>query len=169
MRTRLGSLLIVATLTATLTACGGGGGKITIGKAGDAPATTTGTVDDGSTDDTTTDDGSTDDTTGMTIPDMGTLPTGSEFGDCVELTSALAALASAMSGATIPPETQQQIDDVKSSLPDDVEKDFNTLVEGYKKFGEGDIIEAGRVMSTPEFQAASDRMTAYIEKACAAG
>ena len=123
-------------------------------------ATTGSGSDDGSADDSTTEVPAVDG-----IPDLGDLG-GEEFGACIELTSALSAMAGAMSGMEIPPEAQQQIDDVKANLPDDVEKDFEIIVDGYKKFGEGDIAAASEAMSSPEFTKASDNMTKYIEEAC---
>lgn len=171
MRTRLGSLLVAVTIAAALTACGGGDGKITIGKAGDPPVTSSedSTADDTTTDDTTPGDATTDDTVMEdfgTIPDIGDLPGNIEA--CVELATAMSSMAGSITGQSIPQESQDRIDEIKASLPDDVRDAVETVVSAYEKVGEagGDFMEAADAVSSPEFEAATNRLSEYLAANC---
>lgn len=164
------SLTIVAALAVALTACSGGDGKITIGKASEAPVTTETTGE--TTEDTTVDTTPPEEATGdVSIPDMGTIPEGlpEDMAKCAELATAMSSMAMSAVGSPIPEETKAQIEQIRADLPDDIAKDLDTLVDAYTKLSEagGDISKAAEAMSGPEFSAATDRLSAYFQQSCA--
>lgn len=169
-RLALSSLLLAA---AALTACGGGGGKITLGAPGDEIATTAPSADPGTetesssdapsetvTDDTTVDPGTTDTDTDAAAPDLE---------KCEEVTGSLTDLTNTIGGGPLSDAQKAQLDKVKGEMPDDIRADFELLEDGYSAIAGGDIgdmMEAGSKLSSPEFEAALERITQYVTDIC---
>ena len=169
MHTRLGSILIVASLAVALTGCSDGGGKITIGASSKSPTTAV------AADETTVDSGDSGDAPSGTIPgssgetvpeDLGTLPSGID--KCVALGQALSSLAASATGQSIPDSSKQEIEDAKSSLPENIQADVDIVVNAYEKLGTsgGDISKAAEAVSSPEFTKATDELQTYISGNC---
>ena len=53
------------------------------------------------------------------------------------------------------------------SLPDEVRADLDTLISAYEKLSSsGDISEAAGAVNSPEFTAASERLSTYFQNSC---
>lgn len=174
MSSRLITLVTILSLTVGAVACGSESGEITLsGSSGDSPTTTSksGTPgtdgDSGKDEDTDSGNGSSGAT--PTIPGLDDIPgMDSEFGECIQLSAALATITASMAGEVPDGATREELDKVKAALPAQIRKDFETIAKGYAKFADGDIVAAGTYMNSKEFTDASERVTAYTEKVCSA-
>ncbi|HQF94269.1 MAG TPA: hypothetical protein PLS46_08925 [Microthrixaceae bacterium] len=170
MRARHLAPLLIAVLA--LSACGGGGGKITIGEAASgAPATTAGNddsaatideaTDDALTDDALTDDTMADDTTPAESSDGGVEP---NMDKCIEVSEAFSSIAGSASDMT-PEGAQAALDKMKEVLPSDLRDDIQTMVDVYAS-SPSDI---GEAVSSQDFIDANNAVTDYLAQICGAG
>lgn len=165
MRARHLAPLLIAVIA--LSACGGGGGKITIGEAASgAPATTAGDDDsaatiDEATDDALTDDTMADDTTPAESSDGGVEP---NMDKCIEVSEAFSSIAGSASDMT-PDGAQAALDKMKEVLPSDLRDDIQTMVDVYAS-NPSDI---GEAVSSQDFIDANNAVTDYLAQICGAG
>ena len=177
MRSRILSALVVACLaTFLLAGCGDDSGEASGGNSTKELASTPGSGDSGS--DAGSDSGSSGDDSDVTIPNMddledlanGSIPDLSEFGDlgdCMSQATAYASLAmSALGGDDAGASAEAALEQMKSSLPEDLRDDIELLGAAYKKVAEDGFIKGGEAMDTPEFQEADANISAYFEETC---
>lgn len=157
MRARIVTLLTVTALGGLLTACGGGG-KITIGDAADGPPPTVAPDAGGGGG-----GGGGGETTG-TIPDFGSVDD-----ECLQASTAFAAMTAGLTGQDLPPEAQEQIEAARDSLPDDIRDDYDVFVEAFRKLETDGLIAAGEALASEEIQTAGDNISKYIDEVCGTG
>jgi len=129
-----------------------------------AGSTTTDSQDDDDGDETTTtrrSSGTTDDD--GSGPDIGDLPV---LGDCLEVSLAYAGLflGSAFASDEDKAELEQQLDEIKGQVPEDIQDDMDTIANGMAN-ADG-IIELGEFLDSDEYKEADANIKAYFETTC---
>lgn len=148
MRARAVALLTLTALSGLLAACGGGG-SITIGDAADGPPPT---AADGST-------GS--GKPSNTIPDIGD--------ECLQASTAFAAMTAGMTGQDLPPEAEAQIEAARDSLPDDIRDDYDVFIDAFRTIESEGLVAAGEKLASKDVQTAGENISKYIDEVCNTG
>lgn len=153
MRVRIVTLLTLTALAGLLSACGGGG-SITIGDAADGPPPT---VADGSAG-------------GGSGEPSDTMPDITDIADeCLQASTAFAAMTAGLTGQDLPPESQAQIEAARDSLPDDIRDDYDVFVEAFEKLETEGLAAAGEALASQDIQTAGDNISKYIDEVCNTG
>jgi hypothetical protein len=167
------AILAVGALSLTFTACGDDDGPGALGTGGDTSA---------------------DDASGDAGDDSGDdvdLPSNDELEDladmagvdeaCLGAIYVSAGIFGAFTDEASAKEAEQYFEEAKGNLPDDIRDDFEVVADGMKKYGEvladhdydftkamsdPDVQSALEDLDTPEFQAASDNVNAWLEENC---
>jgi hypothetical protein len=165
--------LLTATLAATalfgLVACGSdsksSGGGDTASQSTDASDDTSG----GGSDDTTGGGGA------ITVP-----PVAGVTAECQAIVNAMSGAAAAFSGQGDAAQTKAMFAALEGAMPDELKDDARIFAEAYGKYfdlltalddpskamSDPEVLAAMQAIGTPEVQAATDNISAYMDEAC---
>lgn len=159
---RIATVLAALVAALALVAAGCGGGSEEAGEDTDTTAVTETTTDETTTDETTTDEGTTDDGgfSGVLADE-----------DCLALAAAGASFAQAFATGTGSSEDAEELEELASKVPDEIEDDVRTLAEAYAKYAAElkDIgIDTGQTPTAEQLQALQAALASFDQQAVTA-
>lgn len=167
MRSRTLTTFAPLLLALALTACGGGGGTITLGAPGQ-PSATTDSSDPGATatDDPAADPAADQATTEDTVlgEDGAAAPGGTDLDKCLAIGKAFSGIAGS-AGSMSPDEAQAAVGKMKSLLPPELSDDIQTMIDVYA----ADPSKVADAASSKAFLDANTAVTNYLTQICGAG
>lgn len=112
------------------------------------------------------DSGSEGDGGDTSVPDLSDL---GNMGECLEIAGTWANIAlAALGGPEDAERAREQAEDLKSSLPEDLHDDIDTVADGFATVAEEGIMNS-EALESPEFEKANDAIDQYLTETCGGG
>lgn len=95
---------------------------------------------------------------------------GEDAGDCLEVSLTYASIylsALGLASDADRQELQDQVDQIKGQVPEDIQDDMQTIADGIAN-ADG-LVEVGEFFDSEEYQQADENITRYLEETCPTG
>jgi len=103
-----------------------------------------------------------------TMPDFGDVA--GDMGDCLDAAGVYFTLAlTAIQGEEGAAKAQQQAEELKAQLPEDLQDDIDVVADTFGKIAQEGFLDGAGELNDPEFTAANQNITDYLQSTCSGG
>ena len=103
-----------------------------------------------------------------TLPDFGDVA--GDMGDCLDAAGVYFTLAlTAIQGEEGATKAQQQAEELKAQLPEDLQDDIDVVADTFGKIAQEGFLDGAGELNDPEFTAANQNITDYLQTTCSGG
>lgn len=118
--------------------------------------------------DSGSDSGSDGGSSDSTLPDFGDVA--GDMGDCLDAAGVYFTLAlTAIQGEEGATKAQQQAEELKAQLPEDLQDDIDVVADTFGKIAQEGFLDGAGELNDPEFTAANQNITDYLQTTCSGG